>query len=92
MRLSGGPSETPGPIFGGESWPLFGVAPPSILYLRCRVWSCQFSLWRPGGGRKDGGKTVKATVHAFLWLEFDFGVGLHLTVTWSGMGLLAGEW
>jgi hypothetical protein len=68
----------------GKSCPLFRVAPSSILYLRCRVWSYQFSLWRPGEGRKDGGKTVKATVHAFVWLEFDFGAArLRLTVTWA---------
>jgi hypothetical protein len=33
---------------------------------------------RPGHGRKDGGNTVKATVHAIclLWLEFDLGTAL----------------
>jgi hypothetical protein len=68
-----------------KNYPFFPVVPLSIIFIFAMKGLVLpiYLVWRPGGGRKDGGKTVKATVHAFLWSEFDFGAALDRDMVWT---------
>ena len=57
MRLSGGPSETLGFKYGEKAVPFFELL-LRVFYI-CDAGSglTDFPCVRPGGGRKDGGKT-----------------------------------
>jgi hypothetical protein len=46
-----------------KNYPFFPVVPLSIIFIFAMKGLVLpiYLVWRPGGGRKDGGKTVKAT-------------------------------
>jgi hypothetical protein len=71
-------------LYMGNNYPLFPVPSSIIFIFAMQGWILPIYLvWRARGGRKDGGKTVKATAHAFLWSEFDFGAALDRYMVWT---------